>query len=75
MGIFVLWATWAHEYIAIFLTIHGHRTSGPIIKLCDLFSANNTGKALFRIGFQTNNNDLTRRNVRQQISVLRGPII
>ena len=28
MGIFLLWATWAHEYMAIFVKIYGHRTSG-----------------------------------------------
>ena len=29
MGIFLLWATWAHEYMAIFFfKIDGHRTSG-----------------------------------------------
>ena len=28
MGIFLLWATWAHEYKAIFVKIDGHRTSG-----------------------------------------------
>ena len=28
MGIFLLWATWAHEYMAIFVKIDGHRTSG-----------------------------------------------
>ena len=28
MGIFLLWATWAHEYMAIFVNIHGHRTWG-----------------------------------------------
>ena len=26
MGIFLLWATWAHEYMAIFVNIDGHRT-------------------------------------------------
>ena len=26
MGIFLLWATWAHEYMAIFVKIDGHRT-------------------------------------------------
>ena len=26
MGIFLLWATWAHEYTAIFVNIDGHRT-------------------------------------------------
>ena len=28
MGIVLLWATWAHEYMAIFVKIDGHRTSG-----------------------------------------------
>ena len=28
MGIFLLWATWAHEYVAIFVKIDGHRTLG-----------------------------------------------
>ena len=28
MGIFLLWPTWAHEYMAIFVKIYGHRTSG-----------------------------------------------
>ena len=28
MGIFVLWATWAHEYMAIFVKIYRHCTSG-----------------------------------------------
>ena len=28
MGIFLLWVTWAHEYMAIFFLIDGHRTSG-----------------------------------------------
>ena len=28
MGIFLLWATWAHEYMAIFFYIDGHRTPG-----------------------------------------------
>ena len=28
MGIFLLWATWVHEYKAIFVKIYGHRTSG-----------------------------------------------
>ena len=27
MGIVLLWATWAHEYRAIFFKIDGHRTS------------------------------------------------
>ena len=30
-----------------------------MIKLCDWFSANIMGKALFRFGRQTNNNDVT----------------
>ena len=28
MGIFLLWAIWAHEYMAIFINIAGHRTWG-----------------------------------------------
>ena len=28
MEIFLLWATWTHEYMAIFVKIDGHRTSG-----------------------------------------------
>ena len=28
MGIFLLWATWAQEYMAIFFKIDRHRTSG-----------------------------------------------
>ena len=28
MGIFLLWATWAHEYMAIVVKIDRHRTSG-----------------------------------------------
>ena len=28
MGIFLLWATWTHEYMAIFANIDGHRTAG-----------------------------------------------
>ena len=28
MGIFLLRATWAHEYMAIFVNIDGHRTWG-----------------------------------------------
>ena len=28
MGIFLLRATWAHEYMAIIFKIDGHRTSG-----------------------------------------------
>ena len=37
MGIFLLWATWAHEYMAIFVKIDGHRTSGCFkrLKVCD----------------------------------------
>ena len=35
MGIFLLWATWAHEYIAI--NIDGHRTWGRFkeLKVCN----------------------------------------
>ena len=28
MGIVLLWATWAHEYMAICVKMYGHRTSG-----------------------------------------------
>ena len=28
MGMFLLRATWAHEYMAIFVKMYGHRTSG-----------------------------------------------
>ena len=28
MGNFLLWAMWVHEYMAIFVKIYGHRTSG-----------------------------------------------
>ena len=28
MGIFLLWVTWAHEYMAIFVNIDGHRKWG-----------------------------------------------
>ena len=28
MGIFLLWATWAHEYMAIFFKIDRHRMLG-----------------------------------------------
>ena len=28
MAIFLLWATWAHEYMAIFVKIDRHRMSG-----------------------------------------------
>ena len=28
MGIVLLWATWAHAYMAIFFNIDGHRTWG-----------------------------------------------
>ena len=30
MGIFLLWATWAHEYMAIVFRIDGHCTSGHL---------------------------------------------
>ena len=30
MGIFLLWATWAHEYTAIFVNIDGHHTWGHL---------------------------------------------
>ena len=39
MGIFLEWATWAHEYMAIFVKkMYGHRTSGRFKELeeCDL---------------------------------------
>ena len=32
MGIFLLWATWAHEYMAMFVKIDRHRTSGHFKK-------------------------------------------
>ena len=32
MGIFLLLATWAHEYIDVFLNIDGHRTWGAFNK-------------------------------------------
>ena len=37
MGIFLLWATWAHEYKAIFVKIDGHHTSGVLkdLEVCD----------------------------------------
>ena len=28
MGNFLLWATWVHEYMAIFVKIYGYHTSG-----------------------------------------------
>ena len=31
MGIF-LWATWAHEYMAIFIKMYGHHMSGCFLK-------------------------------------------
>ena len=33
MGIFLLWATWAHEYMVIFVKIDRHRTSGVLKEL------------------------------------------
>ena len=30
MGIFRLWATWAHEHMAIFVKIYGHHKSGHL---------------------------------------------
>ena len=33
MGIFLLWATWAHEYMAIFVKIDGHRPLGILEEL------------------------------------------
>ena len=37
MGIFLLWATWAHEYMAIFVKIDGLRMSGHLkeLEICD----------------------------------------
>ena len=37
MGIFLLWATWAHDYKAIFVKIDGHHTSGRFkeLEVCD----------------------------------------
>ena len=37
MGIVLLWATWAHEYTAIFIKIDGHRASGVLkeLEVCD----------------------------------------
>ena len=37
MEIFLLWATWAHEYMAIFVKIDRHRTSGRFkeLEVCD----------------------------------------
>ena len=34
MGIFLLWATWPHEYMAIFVKIYRHRTSGRFKRVC-----------------------------------------
>ena len=33
MGIVLLWATWAHEYMAIFVKIYGHRNL--LKEICD----------------------------------------
>ena len=30
VGIFMVWATWTHEYVAIFVKIYEHRTQGWI---------------------------------------------
>ena len=37
MGMFLLWATWAHEYMDIFLNISGNRTWGRVERagVCD----------------------------------------
>ena len=37
MGIFLLWATWPHEYTAIFVNIDGHCTWGILkeLEVCD----------------------------------------
>ena len=37
MGIFLLGATWAHEYKAIFVKIDGHRMRGVLkqLEVCD----------------------------------------
>ena len=37
MGIFLLWATLAHEYMAIFVKIYRYRTSGLLkeLEVCD----------------------------------------
>ena len=39
MGIFLLWATWAHEYMAVFVKIDRHRTSGVLkeLEVCDFY--------------------------------------
>ena len=36
MGIFLLWATWAHECMAIFVNIDGHRTWGRLKRAGDM---------------------------------------
>ena len=36
MGSFLLWATWANEYTAIFVAIDGHRTSGRFKRAADM---------------------------------------
>ena len=30
MGMFLLWATWVHKYMHIFVNIDGHRTFGNV---------------------------------------------
>ena len=36
MGIVLLWAMWAHEYISIFVKIDGHPTSGRFKRAGDM---------------------------------------
>ena len=36
MGISLLWATWMHEYVAIFVKIDGHHTSGRFKRAGDM---------------------------------------
>ena len=36
MGIFLLRATWAHEFVATFFKIDGHRTSGRFKRAGDM---------------------------------------
>ena len=38
MGIFVLWVTWAHEYMDVFVKNYGHRTEFSMVQ----FSCNQT---------------------------------
>ena len=44
MGIFMLWATWAHEYMDIFINIDGHRMRGRLKELFLVFLS--SGKTL-----------------------------